>query len=153
MKDKSKAEWLTILSESHALVDSYNDEQTQTSRLEYLASAVFGINTYDGEMDGLLSAKAVEVCHAVSGKTTFEYIKDPDKYQWYLIMCHLPFFADRIEWGSSIRGAWWTAYEGIAFESCLLFDGDSQLHEPIKFTERGWEEFIDAVVEYGLAVS
>lgn len=146
MSDRSKADWLRIFEESRA--DS-EDEHGETSRLEYLAGAVFDINTYDGEMDEQLARKAVEVCRAISDRSTFEYIEDPENYRWYLIMCHLPFFAERITWGTSIRGAFWDSYGGVDFESCMIFDGGNQLHEPMEFTENGWKEFIAAVISYG----
>ncbi|MFJ3117838.1 hypothetical protein ACIPI6_14985 [Pseudomonas protegens] len=148
MTDRSKADWFRVFQESHAESD---EEHGETSRLEYLAGAVFDINTYDGEIDHLMAAKAVEVCRAISDKTTFEYIKDPENYRWYLIMCHLPFFADRIEWGTSIRGAFWDSYAGVSFQSCMLFDHGAQLHEPMKLSDEGWKEFIAAVIEYGEA--
>lgn len=147
MTDRSKADWLRILRESHAESDDFSGYRT--SNLEYLAGAIFGINTYDGGMDHLMAGKAIEVCRAISGKATFEYIKNAGDYQWYLVMCHLPFFAERINWGSSIRGAWWDSYGGVKLQSCMLYDGGAQLHEPMNFTEKGWEEFISAVISYG----
>lgn len=147
MTDRTKEEWLRILKESHVEADDFYERET--SNLAYLAGAIFGINTYDDEMDHLMAGKAIEVCRAISGKATFEYIKDAADYQWYLMMCHLPFFADRIDWGGSIRGAWWDSYGGVELRSCcLLFDGGSQIND-VNFTESGWEDFISAVISYG----
>ncbi|HBO5586088.1 hypothetical protein FA071_04395 [Pseudomonas aeruginosa] len=147
MKGRRKEEWIKIFEESHQISDSFGCEIR--SRLGYLASAIFGIGTYDSDMDELMAWRAIEVCKAISNRTTFDYIKDTENYRWYLIMCHLPFFADRIDWGGSIRGAWWSSYEGIRFESCDLYSGDAQMCDEIVFDEEGWDAFIKAVIEYG----
>lgn len=76
-------------------------------RLEYLSDYIFNFTTYDGEMAELFACKALEVCAAISNRTTFDYIKDAEQYRWYLVMCNMPFFSDKLEWGTSIRGAWW----------------------------------------------
>ncbi|HCI0210638.1 TPA: hypothetical protein NN553_004502 [Pseudomonas aeruginosa] len=147
MKGRGKEEWIKIFEESHKVSDSFQCESR--SRLAYIASAIFGIDTYDSNMDAFMAWRAIEVCQAISSRTTFDYIKDLESYRWYLIMCHFPFFADRIDWGSSIRGAWWSSYEGIRFESCDLWLGDTQLCDEMVFDEEGWEDFISAVIEYG----
>lgn len=117
------------------------------SRLEYLSDHIFDFTTYDGEMAELFAAKALEVCAAISAGKTFEYIKDAEQYRWYLVMCNMPFFADRLEWGTSIRGAWWQ-YEDTVFSSCGLWVGSEQLAETITFTAGQWRNFIDAVLAF-----
>jgi len=117
------------------------------SHLEYLSDYIFDFTTYDDEMSELFAKKAIEVCNAISNKTTFDYIKDPEQYKWYLIMCNMPFFEDKLTWGTSIRGAWWE--QEIKFVSYGLWNGNTQLNEPIKFTHGEWIEFILAVIEFG----
>lgn len=56
-------------------------------------------------MSVLFARKAVEVCAAINDRQTFDYINDPNDYLWYLLMCNMPFFAERLECGISIRGA------------------------------------------------
>lgn len=93
------------------LVDSYEESRLMEcppeSRTEFLAVYLFDFTTYDSGMDELLGEKAVEVFRVISERKTFEYIADQEQYRWYIIMCNMPFFAARLEWGSSIRGAWW----------------------------------------------
>ena len=36
----------------------------------------------------------------------FEYIEKEEQYTNYLIMINMPFLQDKLEWGSSVRGAW-----------------------------------------------
>lgn len=120
------------------------------TRLEYLGDHIFDFTTYDGDMSAQFAHKAVEVCAAVNDGTTFDYIKDAENYRWFLLMCNMPFFADKLEWGMSIRGAWWGAARGeqIEFQSCGLWDGDKQLYQPMKFKAEEWKVFIAAVIEF-----
>ena len=116
------------------------------SRLEYLGDHIFDFTTYDGSMSELFAVKAVEVCVAINDMRTFEYINDPENYKWYLLMCNMPFFVDKLEWGTSIMGAWWN-YE-IEYRSLGLWEGDQQLTEPMKFNQDEWKLFVAAIVEF-----
>ena len=120
------------------------------ARLEFLSDHIFNFTTYDGELAELFAIRALEVCSAISSKKTFEYIKDQEQYRWYLAMVNMPFFADRLEWGTSIRGAWWGWYprKTTEYSSCGLWQDDEQLHETIEFTEPQWIEFIAAILEF-----
>jgi hypothetical protein len=121
------------------------------SHLGYLASAIFGIDTYDTEMDDRLASKAVEVADAITNSSTFEYIRHRDDDGWFEIMLHFPFFADRTSWGTSIRGAWWAPQlhkKNIEFSSCEIYAGDAQWYETLEFTLEEWEKFMRAVVNF-----
>jgi len=120
------------------------------TRLEYLGDHIFDFTTYDGEMSSQFALKAVEVCAAINDGTTFDYIKDAENYRWFLLMCNMPFFSDKLEWGMSIRGAWWGAMPGeqIEFQSCGLWMGDEQLTDTLKFSADEWKKFIAAVVDF-----
>ena len=129
---------------------NHSYEETKTlgggepeSRLEYLGDHVFDFTTYDGEMSALFARKAVEVCDAINARTTFDYIKDVENYRWYLLMCNMPFFAPKLEWGTSVRGAWWN--HAITFQSCGLWQGDEQLADEMKFTSEEWTQFTAAI--------
>ena len=135
------------------LLDGYKALQTlgyasspPSSRLEYLGNDIFDFTTYDGVMSAAFAEKAVEVCKAITEHATFEYIKDEDNYRWYLLMVNMPFFASRIDWGTSIRGAFWD--NEITFQSCGLWDGEKQLHEELAFTLETWEQFMRDVVAF-----
>lgn len=142
----TKNGWLRIISESHSYEDLLLGDSR--SRLDFLAGAVFGIYAYDSEKDEEFAARAVEVSRAISGRTTFDYIKDENQYRWFLALCHFPFFSNRIEWGTSLRGAWWDSHQGITFQSCSLFDGEFQMADEIYFDEDEWLSFISAVCDY-----
>jgi len=117
------------------------------TRAEYLCDHIFEIVTYDGEMAAMFGEKAVEVCNAILTGKTFEYIEDKERYKWYLTMCNFPFFKNKIEWGCSIRGAWWMTYQTIKYTSCGMFDGREQVLN-FEFKENQWKEFIEAITEF-----
>ena len=135
--------WIEILKTSYNAA-AFN-ECPPESRLEWLGEYIFDFTTYDGNMSALFARKAIEVCSAINNKTTFLYIEDSDNYQWFLIMCNMPFFADKLEWGSSIRGAWWD--NKIEFQSCGLWVDDEQLCET-EFTLDEWKKFITAIIDF-----
>lgn len=116
------------------------------SRVEFLAAHLFDFTTYDSEMDELLGEKAVEVFQAISERKTVEYIADKEKYRWYIIMCNMPFFAKRLEWGTSIRSAWWNGAQP-PIESCGLFLNQEQI-TTLAFGPGEWSAFADAVIEF-----
>jgi hypothetical protein len=132
-----------LLEHSFQMECSLNEGATRT---EFLASHVFGFTTYDGQADELFVGRALEVCAAISDGTTFSYIEDPDRYWWYLIMVNMPFFADRLNWGASIRGAWWD-HEPQTLETCGFWKGEEQTLS-LSFTLEEWLDFIRAMVEF-----
>lgn len=144
-----KQDYLRMLEEGHVTTDECQG-QGRTSRLEYLADHIFDFTTYEREMAELFAGKALEVCAAISDGKTFEYIKEPEGRLWYLLMVNMPFFADKLEWGTSIRGAWWgePSHSRIKFDSCGLWLDGKQLYEPMEFTRKQWEGFISAVREF-----
>lgn len=119
------------------------------NRMEFLTDYIFGFTLYDSAMAEIFGQKAIEVCRAITEKTTFEFIENTGNHQWFLVMCHMPFFATRIEWGTSIQGAWWgTGGNRLTYESTGLFlDGD-QIIDPIEFNLGEWNEFVLAIVEF-----
>lgn len=125
-------------------------ECPQKTRLAYLSEHIFSFTTYDSEKDELFGRKAIEICEAINEGRTFDFIKDTDNYTWFLVMCNMPFFADRLEWGTSIRGAWWSAcdHRKIELSSCGLWVGDEQLIDALKFSADEWKKFISALIEF-----
>ena len=137
--------YLKFLVNSYKMEKEHMSECCSDSRLEYLSRNIFNFTTYDTSIDELFAVKAIEVCCAINARTTFEYIKDAENYKWYLLMCNMPFFANRLEWGTSVRGAWWNDSK---FQSYGLWNGLEQMAEPIKFTSDEWKLFINAVIEF-----
>lgn len=120
------------------------------SRLEYLGDHIFDFTTYDGEMAEFFASRALEVCAAISEKTTFDYIKDTEQYRWFLVMVNMPFFSDKITWGMSVHGAWWSEppRTKIKFDTCGLWLDGEQVRTEMEFTRDEWERFISAMREF-----
>jgi len=121
--------------------------EAKISRLEFLGDYIFDFTTYDGEITELFATKALEVCAAITEGKTFEYIKDPDRYRWYLLMCNMPFFVGRLDWGTSIRGAWWNPEQPDLDTSGLWLEG-KQLSRPLRFAFGDWGKFMQAVNKF-----
>jgi hypothetical protein len=94
-------------------------ECSPETKMEYAGSYVFDFTTYDSEMDILFAKNMIDVLKCILNEETFEYQKE--QYINYLTMVNMPFLTDKLEWGGSIRGAWfdnWQEYEvdGIKIE-------------------------------------
>ena len=138
-------DYLKLLEHSYEETRHSHDETM--GRLEYIGDHIFDFTTYDSEKSAVFAKKALEVCAAISNNKTFEYQKSEEGYLWYLLMINMPFFQGKLEWGTSIRGAWWDLYGKEEFElySCGLFEDGKQIQEPLKFNEEQWMLFIFAL--------
>jgi len=94
--DKDYAMWL-------------EDECSPNNKLEFVGSFVFDFTTYDGGEGSTLESLTkdmLEVLKVIYEKRNFEYIKEDKANLRYMTMVNMPFLKDKIEWGTSIRGAW-----------------------------------------------
>jgi len=148
--DKDMMDYLKLLRHSFA-IELEQAENPPENHLVYLSDHIFDFTTYDSDMSELFASKAVDVCDAINNGTTYEYIKDPEQYKWFLLMCNMPFFEDKLSWGGSIRGAWWDMQfhrKTILFESSGIYVGYKQVLK-IEFNLDGWKRFISAVIVFG----
>ncbi len=136
--------YLQILEDSYKMSDDYD------TRLQWLASEVFGFTTYESEVATLLACKALDVCEAINEATTFDYIANQDDHMWYLIMVNMPFFTDKISWGTSIRGTWWQTPYGKDSYSLEYCDTFLEGHEIRDWTipQEEWETLIKSILEF-----
>lgn len=104
----------------------------QMTRAEFLGSWIFDFTTYDGYYDVLFARNMLDVLNAIRDKKTFQYILDKDNYKNYLLMCNTKFLSDKLEWGTSIRGAWFLD------EECNICD----------IPVFSMESFVDAINEF-----
>lgn len=78
-----------------------------TCKMEYIGGCVFDFTTYDGGLDIVLGNRMMEVIECIINRKTFDYQNlGQDKYENYIAMCNMPFLNGKLEWGTSIRGAW-----------------------------------------------
>lgn len=122
------------------LNDSYERDELSDSRLDYLGDTLFEFITYEDEYSELFATKALEVWDAISSKTTFDFIDDPENRKWFLLMCNMPFFAKRINWGSSVRAAFWDLSPSVDRPAVFW-----ELPKDTFNTEESWEELRLAV--------
>lgn len=116
------------------------------SRLEFVCEYIFEIATYETEAAEFFAHKALDVCDAISKRTTFDYIEDLERKRWYLAIVNMPFFKDKITWGTSIRGAWWAGK--INLDSCGLWLDGEQIIATLCLYSDEWEAFLAALSEF-----
>lgn len=120
------------------------------SRLEYLSDHIFDFETYDSEKAERFAVMALDVCQAIQQRKTFEYIEDPTRYMTFLLMVNMPFFSRRLNWGTSVRGAWWDTSppNQTELDAYGLWLNDRQVTEPLKLATDDWRQFIDALLDF-----
>jgi len=126
-------EYLDLLEYSFSQTEKYN-------RFSYLSNYIFDFTTYSTVMDKQLVIMALATCTTISERTNFDYIKKNELS--YILMCNMPFIADKIEWGTSIRGAWWDSNSYI-LRSCGIWNDGKQVFNK---TIENWDDFIKAMV-------
>ena len=82
----------------------------EMSKYEWAANHVFDLTTYDGDLDELFVKCIVDILKVIRDRSNFEYIKDEDNYIGFIIVCQLLDKFHWIDWGTSIRGAWFDSY-------------------------------------------
>jgi len=90
--------------------DGYVEFTEAQRRLMFLSDAIMGLTTYDCSMDIEFGQMFVDTMEVIKNKTTYKYIEDPENYKKYIVSCDR--LDDCIEWGTSIRGAWFNYYSG-----------------------------------------
>jgi len=141
--------YLKILENSY-IVCKETFECPPESMAEFLSNFIFCFTTYDSEIGALFGKKAVEVALAINNGLTFEYIEDEENYKWFLIMCNMPFFNEKLDWASSIRGAWWDIWGNKTFDlsSCWLVREGGSLIMDLELNADQWHLFVWAMAEF-----
>jgi len=146
--------YLDMLEESYALYNLELKPCEHISRLEFISECIFGFDTYEDEVACLMAKKCLQVCRAINDRETFQYISTNDGNLWYLIMVNMPFLSEKIEWGTSIRGAWWDNNNGKVFivQSHELYYKGEQLGR-VELNRKNWASFIDAMISFSVSDS
>lgn len=140
---------------------NYETSQELLSRTDtkyhWAAFNVFGLTTYDGELDELFVKDIIEVCKVIFDRTNYEYILNRENYIKYVLVCQMLDKHNWINWGSSIRGAWFDRSGCLGIESKDIMDElewwDYNLEEPhcviekVPFTEENLKALIEFIEE------
>lgn len=136
----------------------HDGSESQTElKADFLSGDVFNLTTYDSALDILFVTDIMEVVKAIHTSTTFDYFRDDqDKYVKYITCVNFPWFTDKLDWGGSIRGAWWEYFnKGEGYmrkavtqvgDGCLWYEGKQT---KVEFDNRdGWILFVDELIKF-----
>lgn len=105
-------------------LDTYFNEQEK--KCIFLSDAIIGITTYDDGLSAEFGKIVLDTLIQIKNRSTFEYIKDETNYKNYILSCN--FIESWLEWGSSIRGAWFNVADGkivpIEYLGNVGYEGD-----------------------------
>jgi len=124
-----------ILETYYKWVNDYNlnDYLSESEKKKaFLCDVILDMTTYDMGISIEIGEMVLETLIQIKNRTTFEYIKDATNYKNYILSCQ--FIMDWLNWGTSIRGAWFDTFEGVIGHAC---------GEPILLTEDLINPFID----------
>ena len=132
-------------------------ETQEELKAEFLASDIFDLTTYDSALDLVFVREIMGVIEAIHYGKTFDYFKNEQgKYITYIRCVNLPWFGDKLNWGSSIRGAWWDYFQtGSKYSKecktqvgngCLWYE-EKQAKVVIDNNE-DWKSFIDSLISF-----
>ena len=139
-------------------LDWYEDKK---SKYEWAATDIFGLTTYDGDLDERFVKDILEVCKVILERRNFEYIEaSENNYIKYILVCQLLDRLHWIDWGTSIRGAWLdvdTYYDYKTRESTVRsrdildelewWDSEHHIIEKVPFTVDNLKDLIKFMEE------
>lgn len=98
------------MSYQNLLEEEYQSQKESScppeNKLQFIGEYIFSFRTYDDEITELLAKKMLEVLQQILNKTTFSYLENQENYLNYLTMVNMSFLKDKLDCGTSIRGAW-----------------------------------------------
>lgn len=90
--------------------DVNEDMPQKYKKLVFISREILGLTTYDTGLDVHFGNMVLETMKQIQNRTTFKFIEDKNNYTNYILSCN--FIIDWLDWGSSIRGAWFSEYDG-----------------------------------------
>lgn len=88
------------------------------SKESFIAGECFGIITYDDELTKRYGCIIKEIIIAIDEKRNYEYMNNDEDYNKFVIVANLLNYKGLVEWGTSIRGCWFTSAAKELIEFC-----------------------------------
>lgn len=145
--------WLALLQAGfdHYKEDGPHRGEETASGWEFLSDRIFDFVTYDDSVDRVFAQRAVEFIRSVTERNTFAVIDQSEAhYLWWLMMPNVVFFENTLNWGTSIRGAWWDVDKRrTKFADCTGLVNDQGKQElMIEVDTDGWKAFMQAILQF-----
>lgn len=116
------------------------------NKYEWAASHIFNLATYDGSLDEMFVKLILEICDVILENKNCEYIEDETNYFTFIAVCQRLNSLGWIDWGTSIRGAWFNSYysndNNHPMINCTAFE-DSVAVYPCKESIRALIDFME----------
>lgn len=106
--------------------DYINEYGIKNIKLSFLTD-IFGVVTYDSGLDIKFGSDILEVMEVIAKRDNFEYIKNVKNYIKFILVANIFYSYDWIEWGSSIRGCWFSPYNQHNISNGLDYYGMSEI--------------------------
>jgi hypothetical protein len=111
------------------------------TKYSYIASIIFNITSYDSELDEFYVKKLLEFFEIIESN---EILSDSlEDYKIYVLLANLPTIASILNWGTSIRSAFFT--DPVVINTYGIFQEGKQINLNIKFSAENWIIFIEAI--------
>ena len=101
-------------------------EEAKT-KYDWAAEAVFGLVTYNSNMNEFLVKKIIEVCKVILDKNAHNYLINAQNKLIYILVCQVLHSKRWIDWGQSILGCWFDTADllerdEILYHTCFTTD-------------------------------
>mgnify|MGYP004571286761 CR=1 FL=1 len=124
-------------------------EEAKT-KYDWAAEAVFGLVTYNSNMNEFLVKKIIEVCKVILDKRAHEYLINDQNKLTYILVCQILNQKRWIDWGPTILGCWFDSadilshdgivdHQSFAKDNCEIVAvpfSETNLRKLIAFIER-----------------
>lgn len=102
----SKTTYQTAFDKFKRNYESYNARETFKNKYGWAATYIFNLATYDSHLDEMFVKLILEVCEVILENRNYDYIEDETNYFTFIAVCQRLDSLGWIDWGTSIRGAW-----------------------------------------------
>ena len=113
-QNPNRETWLQLFKKKQEMTADLSDKANTSAEV---VSRSFDLTTYDSAVDAVFAETIVQVLEAIRDKNTFEYIEKTEQYFKYLVVVNLPMIHKILNWGGSIRGAWFDLGDRYGLDS------------------------------------